>query len=365
MAINLDNVKSITHNNKDVIKIEDSNGNVIWSKGPQPFGTLFYLSRLKNSYTSKNYYNKVIPSTGVVTQNTYPSNVFPTWNTQHPFFTDGTDIYMLGNLWSETDTSAQSNKLAKEQGYSYGCFNWDSITVPSGKAFHASNIFSDGTNIYISPATTETSVYSFNKSTHTFTQITPSFYHEGTRISGLYFSGSAFYTDGTDLYYATSFSYGSTTIFGIFKKRSGASLVFDTIYTSSDTSNRISGEFLFKWNNKYYAASANDPQGIYDVDIATMTRSNYRSITGTTYQSTKSIWTDGVKLYCTVYYNYRATIDLQVYELDPDTGVCIPASFNPSEVGFGVYSQNPAESTTPLLGGPNTTFILLGGSRIY
>lgn len=30
MAINLDNVKAIVHNNKDVIKIEDSNGNTIW-----------------------------------------------------------------------------------------------------------------------------------------------------------------------------------------------------------------------------------------------------------------------------------------------------------------------------------------------
>lgn len=32
MAINLDNVKSITHNNKEVVKIEDSNGNTIWQK---------------------------------------------------------------------------------------------------------------------------------------------------------------------------------------------------------------------------------------------------------------------------------------------------------------------------------------------
>ena len=39
MSINLDNVKAITHNNKDVIKIEDSNGNVIWSARQTTTGT--------------------------------------------------------------------------------------------------------------------------------------------------------------------------------------------------------------------------------------------------------------------------------------------------------------------------------------
>ena len=34
MAVDMSNVKQIMHNNKEVIKIEDSSGHVIWQKGP-------------------------------------------------------------------------------------------------------------------------------------------------------------------------------------------------------------------------------------------------------------------------------------------------------------------------------------------
>ena len=42
MAINLDNVTQITYNNKSVIKIEDSNGNIIWQKQIEKQLTISY-----------------------------------------------------------------------------------------------------------------------------------------------------------------------------------------------------------------------------------------------------------------------------------------------------------------------------------
>lgn len=44
MSINMANVKQIMHNNKEVIKIEDSLGHIIWQKEPeQPYRRLEYI----------------------------------------------------------------------------------------------------------------------------------------------------------------------------------------------------------------------------------------------------------------------------------------------------------------------------------
>ena len=45
MAVDMSNVKQIMHNNKEVIKIEDSLGHIIWQKVPeQPFRRLEYIA---------------------------------------------------------------------------------------------------------------------------------------------------------------------------------------------------------------------------------------------------------------------------------------------------------------------------------
>lgn len=45
MAVDMSNVKQIMHNNKEVIKIEDSSGHIIWQKVPeQPFRRLEYIA---------------------------------------------------------------------------------------------------------------------------------------------------------------------------------------------------------------------------------------------------------------------------------------------------------------------------------
>lgn len=62
MAVNMSNVKQIMHNNKEVIKIEDSLGHIIWQKVPeQPFRRLEYIAFDGTNYCDSaehNAYNR-------------------------------------------------------------------------------------------------------------------------------------------------------------------------------------------------------------------------------------------------------------------------------------------------------------------
>ena len=52
MAIDMTTVKEITHNNKDVIKIEDSNGNILWQKQGGQTITITFNRRAYAIYTT-------------------------------------------------------------------------------------------------------------------------------------------------------------------------------------------------------------------------------------------------------------------------------------------------------------------------
>ena len=62
MAVNMSNVKQIMHNNKEVIKIKDSSGHIIWQKiAEQPFRRLEYIAFDGTNYcesTEHNAYNR-------------------------------------------------------------------------------------------------------------------------------------------------------------------------------------------------------------------------------------------------------------------------------------------------------------------
>ena len=62
MAIDMSNVKQIMHNNKEVIKIEDSNGNIIWgSQSAFPYRRLEYIhfNGAEHIHTTYNPYNQM------------------------------------------------------------------------------------------------------------------------------------------------------------------------------------------------------------------------------------------------------------------------------------------------------------------
>ena len=56
MAVDMSNVKQIMHNNKEVIKIEDSLGHILWQKGPEkPYRRLEYIHFNGNDYINSDY----------------------------------------------------------------------------------------------------------------------------------------------------------------------------------------------------------------------------------------------------------------------------------------------------------------------
>lgn len=99
MAVDMSNVKQIMHNNKEVIKIEDSLGHIIWQKVPeQPFRRLEYIAfdgtnycesaehnannrayRLDFEQTGWNSSGLCYPF-GIYTNNTNPKNILLTRN---------------------------------------------------------------------------------------------------------------------------------------------------------------------------------------------------------------------------------------------------------------------------------------------
>ena len=60
MAIDMKTVKAITHNNKSLKNIKDSNGNIIWgSQADYPYRRLEYLNFTGTQYINTGHYVSV------------------------------------------------------------------------------------------------------------------------------------------------------------------------------------------------------------------------------------------------------------------------------------------------------------------
>lgn len=68
MSIDMTTVKEITHNNKEVVKIEDSNGNILWQKNvPVQTDTITLTVGSGQNITTTQYYDHiVIPSKNTI-----------------------------------------------------------------------------------------------------------------------------------------------------------------------------------------------------------------------------------------------------------------------------------------------------------
>ena len=154
MAINLDNVKAITHDNKDVIKIEDSNGNTIWTKPPQD-KYIYYLG----GTTSLALNTRTLEATPFnAGTNTFPSS--------HTEWTDGTDVFI--SRGSLTDSKYQ--RRIRFNGTSTDSVSKTSWTgLPS--TFYGYNVFTDGTDVYYADSGIN-SVYKRTAGTNTWTSYT-------------------------------------------------------------------------------------------------------------------------------------------------------------------------------------------------
>ena len=116
MAVDMSNVKQIMHNNKEVIKIEDSLGHIIWQKVPeQPFRRLDYISFDGTNYcesTEHNAYNRAyrldFEQTGWNDKGlSYP---FGIWTPESPG-----DILLTRNQRSNTQTGFEVCRVGSGQ----------------------------------------------------------------------------------------------------------------------------------------------------------------------------------------------------------------------------------------------------------
>lgn len=184
MAINLNNVKAITHNNKDVIKIEDSNGNIIWEKEQ-----LELIIPCRFAVSSSSY----ATSTGTLEPGTI--NIDQD-GTSMPF--TKTVYFIPYYLWSDGDywyIDSSSNSVH----YKFDLVN-ESVTSNtwnvSNNNIEGDKIWTDGTDIYCSNGNGST--YLFDKTNKTWSSIN---FGSGD-VSTIY--GQYVWSDGTDVYYGYS-----------------------------------------------------------------------------------------------------------------------------------------------------------------
>lgn len=174
MAINLDNVKAITHNNKEVIKIEDSNGNVIWKKAPD----VIYFS---------NYSTSTSPATAITYKIENDTWSPQSWNYNmvkgNEIWTDGTHIYWNGaNIGSKV-----LNETTME---------WENKSWPEFQGiWSGTKVFEFKGDIYYSSGA-DHRIY--NKTTGAWEDASTMF--PGLPVS---FEGDSFWTDGIFYYYTS------------------------------------------------------------------------------------------------------------------------------------------------------------------
>ena len=267
MAIDMSTVKAITHNNKDVTKIQDSLGNVLWQKGEEPSLELF-MSRSSYQYSLEN-----------------GEWVTKTWSGLSSFnatdiWTDGTDLY-----YSNGETHRVFNKSLSA---------WETKTWYGLTYFNGNYIWTDGTDIYYSNSTNQ---YVLDKATSTWSQQS----WGGTAPSSM--TGNNMWTDGTDVYYSNGsvgYIFDKTT--KTWSTSSKAVIVSSSnygyavwtdgtnLYFSNGTTQRVynentqtwenktwtgltsfQGGRIFVYNNEYYAIPNSTPYYMYKLNIATST----------------------------------------------------------------------------------------------
>ena len=136
MAIDMTTVTAITHNNKDVVKIEDSNGNILWQKiVPPTRNILYYISTSTSYYYVVDMENKT--STGKYTtgsvQFAYGANQILAFNNdlyvkgasnsgngqKITFSGDDITLQDVTALFPNSGTSTANNCFSIDDGYIY------------------------------------------------------------------------------------------------------------------------------------------------------------------------------------------------------------------------------------------------------
>lgn len=301
MSINLDNVKSIQYNNKQVKSIKTSDNKVIWM---QPsYAEVRYANGYSGTYGQPDYVayqykidNYVFSQISPGTDSLKGSNIWTDgatvyfsdtsvynnyefvngsfWELLNEFtgltsfngdfvWTDGTDIYY---------SNTTSHYVLDKANRVWSAKTWNGLT-----SFSGNQIWSDGTNTYCSKSTSS-GQYILDKATSTWTQITWQTY--GNVI------GYAIWSDGIDIYYSS----GSTQ-----KVLNTSTSAWENMTWTGLTN--FTGSRTFRYNGDIYVIQSASPYEIYKLDISTHTWTNATSDFDMTACPTIGSWFRGDMFY--------------------------------------------------------------------
>lgn len=266
MAIDMTTVKAISYNNKDVVKIEDGQGNILWQAGtpPTPVDFLYVASS-----SSANYQFEIINDT--VSRKTWigvqpaapqmwydgteirynPSNYTWTLDTSTNTWTRASSGISLngGDMWSDGTNIYAGNANGAQYIYdkvnkTWSPYTWgtpvDGITSPAGW-----KIWSDGTNYLCSPAN-DSKTYKLDTNTNAW-----EYYFTGNWDAREFWSPDG----GNTIYYSNNGTKRYDKV--------------NHVLTNVTGGGGLYGANIFKYNNKIYAIK-NDKY-LYELTIDTTT----------------------------------------------------------------------------------------------
>lgn len=284
MAIDMSTVKAITHNNKDVVKIEDSLGNVLWQK---VHDIIYMSSSTSYQYELDNLVWNTKTWTGFT--NLYGNCI---WS-------DGTNIYYSGggtntqygldetNLtWSTKTWTGLSNVYGNciwtdgtniyhsRNGVTHKLVNgaWQSKTWTGGNwaSLDGDYIWTDGTDIYCTRSRT---TYVLDMANDGWSALTSAnLPASGSNPPG---QGWDMWSDGIDYYYSYG-SGGATRYYYVFDKttKSWSTKTFTFSGAALAAQNGLQGGKVYKYEGKYYFTYS-DHQYVLDVATSTWTQSDF------------------------------------------------------------------------------------------
>ena len=295
MSINLDNVTAIVHNNKDVIKIEDSNGNVIWQ---QQSGDK-YLFRL-NSNTSTALNTRTLEFTkfdaGSSNSNAVEGNCW----------TDGTNVYLSRGNGTITDSRYQ--RVVNFNGNTVSTSPANTWNGGPSTLLGCYTFTTNGTDIYASTSSIN-NVYKLTPSTKEWVSSSLSGTSSGYKSTDIFKFGGVTYC----IYDSNHIKMYNTTTnqWGFKKNQSGSAYTMQGKYFWSPDGVHLfytDGTYNLKYNastfdtvNSYWSgptASSSSVQNMFKIDndtyLITGTTNNWviYKLDNTTLDNTTLTWTD-------------------------------------------------------------------------
>lgn len=283
MAIDMTTVKAISYNNKDVVKIEDSLGHILWqiSTPPTPTDEPIFLSRdstqykLENNTISSQTWSDLTSFRGngvwsdgtniCYTQSSTTTTSYKldtTTNTWSSFTTNislaGNLIYSDGNGGVYYSNGSSHYELDKTTG-NWSGFNWKYVGTGTKPTFTGNLVVKINNKFYVYSANY---ILELDFATKTMTNL--------NAPSAMRGNGFNVWTDGTNYYFSSN---NTQRIIDI------DNMTYTNVTWNGFTN--VNGARVIRYDGKIICQNPSSPYNFYELDTSTNTWSSY-SFSGST-----------------------------------------------------------------------------------